>query len=1382
MQEHPPRTPRPEDSPSATGSWPPPAERPVGSGSDLVLDETPTVLRGSGAPGSASGQGPASGSGSRKGLGSGSGGGAGRGPMEAGLPGNGDRLDSFEIQQAIGVGGMGAVFRALDVRLDRFVALKVLPPAQAFEAENVRRFYQEGRAAARLDHENIARVFTIGQDQGLHYIAFEYIDGTTIRQRVEQFGPLPVAEAINFTLQIAGALVHASERGVVHRDIKPSNIIVTAHGRAKLVDMGLARRFEREGADDGLTQSNMTLGTFDYISPEQARDPRSVDVRSDLYSLGCTIYHMLTGQPPFPGGTVLQKLLSHREEPAPDVRGLNPGVPADLAAIVLKLMAKDPDRRYQSPEQLVRDLLTLAGALGLRSISPEGLVWMSAAPRSPGWERHLFWGIPAVALGLIVAVLVWMGRDPDGDPLLALPPEPPEFNAPAVPRPVATSPAAGASTADRGGNADPTAPETVPELASATSSRAAAEPSTSNLPPRERRVRSDEDLRRVLRSELPGTTIVLADNGPYRLSTATGLGPIRADLTIRAAPDTHPVLQPASPDEFALDPGPLLHFEGGRATIEGVTFNLGLAGSSAGPAIRAEGTALTLSRCEVKGAGRPAAIELIAPAPSTGPGSSASASSAASEAARMPVLLETCTLGGGRVGVSARGPVTLGLRDCSIASRGPAIWFNNGPSQSGSAIPDFGFETTPTPASPAGPPVRARLELEHVSLVAGAEPVFRFDGTAIQVVASDLLVAPPRALDFGSGRTTLVAIDDPDRLHWMGFGNLYARIGVYLQPSDGASDRPRIFEFDDWAGGSSIGEVRSAPSTQHVWVEDDPGAALTRDLPAAQAFRPATAAMRAGDRAASGPAASVVGARRGPSGPIEPVEPTVASNTRQADPALLTGFDPDPMDLGPMTLAPGPGDPPVAGTSAPPSVPGSRPIEPVEGEVPPTFRAVAPADPGRARGDGGRIVPAPPQLPTAEGMPAGPAAPAGIEANAPIRTAAGLIDRLDRLGPKGGVLRLAADARIDLPPQVIPGSGIVEILAEPGPGRPLLRFLSDPAVPVGPGGWPSMFRVERRGELRVRGVDLLVESDKAPPPGPWAAFGLAPEATLDLTDCSVTIDGPVPSAAVRLWTEEGGAAGPPPDPVRPGGGVAGIRVVDSLIRCSDDMVEVASGAQGEVELSNAVVSCGGSLLAGHGRASGGGFAASSGPEPRLALELRRVTVVARGGIVRLDSAPDQPELPLAEVSARESVLTTGPEGGALFLVDGQGELGTLGDRIRVVEAREVAYHLVDEYRRDQTAQPGTLPVVLDRDEWSLVVGRNEDDARHGDAGFLDDDGLSTSPPSLSPDDLRLSPDGPASDLGPDLDRIPPPPDPESLVHRPGVEVLERLRRLLPGLP
>ncbi len=214
---------------------------------------------------------------------------------------HGRRLAHFELLEPIGVGGMAAVLRARDTQLDRFVALKILPPDLAVDPENVKRFHQEARAAAKLDHDNIARVFYCGEDQRLHFIAFEFVEGDNLRSILEKRGRLPVAEALPYLIQVAAGLGHAAERGVVHRDIKPSNIIITPAGRAKLVDMGLARSLAPQ--DRGLTQSGVTLGTFDYISPEQALEPRDADVRSDIYSLGCTFYHMLTGQPPVPEGT-----------------------------------------------------------------------------------------------------------------------------------------------------------------------------------------------------------------------------------------------------------------------------------------------------------------------------------------------------------------------------------------------------------------------------------------------------------------------------------------------------------------------------------------------------------------------------------------------------------------------------------------------------------------------------------------------------------------------------------------------------------------------------------------------------------------------------------------------------------------------------------------------------------------------------------------------------------------------------------------------------------------------------------------------------------------------------------------------------------------------
>ncbi|MDB5335469.1 MAG: Serine/threonine protein kinaserelated protein [Planctomycetaceae bacterium] len=331
----------------------------------------------------------------------------------------GIELGHFRIESAIRSGGMGAVFHAIDTRLNRPVALKILPPSLSRDLSSVQRFRNEAQAAAQLDHDNIARVFFIGEDKGLHFIAFEFIRGTNLREIVQQRGKLTPAEAVNYTLQVASAIAHASAHGVVHRDIKPSNIIITPSGRAKLVDLGLARSEHRENEAD-LTVAGTTLGTFDYISPEQAKDPRSVDVRSDIYSLGCTLYHLLTGEPPYPQGTVLQKLLDHSGKDAPDPRVKNRRVSPELAAIVKMMMASEPRRRYQTAEELIRDLLVVAGSLGLRSMSSEGLMWLSAqSSKDSFWERHASWLATAVGLLLIVGVLQYLGPQRDRNNNLA---------------------------------------------------------------------------------------------------------------------------------------------------------------------------------------------------------------------------------------------------------------------------------------------------------------------------------------------------------------------------------------------------------------------------------------------------------------------------------------------------------------------------------------------------------------------------------------------------------------------------------------------------------------------------------------------------------------------------------------------------------------------------------------------------------------------------------------------------------------------------------------------------------------------------------------------------------------------------------------------------
>jgi eukaryotic-like serine/threonine-protein kinase len=334
-------------------------------------------------------------------------------PAEMGTLLKGEMLGHFRMEEFVGGGGMGVVFRATDTRLGRIVAVKILTRDRT-DADTLRRFQNEAQSAARLDHENIARVYYVGEDRGLHFIVFEFIEGTNIRDLVQKEGPLPVETAISYVLQVAEALEHASMRNVIHRDIKPSNVLVTATGRAKLVDMGLARLHQMESDTGDLTASGVTLGTFDYISPEQARDPRTADVRSDLYSLGCTFYFMLTGRPPFPEGTVLQKLLSHSTEEPTDPRMLRPDLDDQIVQTLQRLLAKQPAQRYQRASELIGHLLLVAERLNLGPIARNGAVW--SEPRNSSLamlQWALPWALPILLFIVLVLVLIGVWSSPE---------------------------------------------------------------------------------------------------------------------------------------------------------------------------------------------------------------------------------------------------------------------------------------------------------------------------------------------------------------------------------------------------------------------------------------------------------------------------------------------------------------------------------------------------------------------------------------------------------------------------------------------------------------------------------------------------------------------------------------------------------------------------------------------------------------------------------------------------------------------------------------------------------------------------------------------------------------------------------------------------------
>ncbi|HET6575230.1 MAG TPA: protein kinase [Fimbriiglobus sp.] len=265
-------------------------------------------------------------------------------------------IGKYKVLERIGVGGMGHVYLCEHKLMRRRVAVKVLPAAKAADPSSLERFYREARAVAALDHPNIVHAYDVDQDNNLHFLVMEYVDGINLHDLVKKFGPLDVTRACHYVYGAAVGLQHAFELGLVHRDIKPGNVLVDRSGVVKVLDMGLARFFNDD--EDALTKKydENILGTADYLAPEQAIDSHSVDIRADIYGLGGTFFYLLSGQPPFPEGTIAQKLLWHQTREPAELRSLRPEVPAELAAVVAKMMAKDAADRYQTPAEVMAAL------------------------------------------------------------------------------------------------------------------------------------------------------------------------------------------------------------------------------------------------------------------------------------------------------------------------------------------------------------------------------------------------------------------------------------------------------------------------------------------------------------------------------------------------------------------------------------------------------------------------------------------------------------------------------------------------------------------------------------------------------------------------------------------------------------------------------------------------------------------------------------------------------------------------------------------------------------------------------------------------------------------------------------------------------------------
>jgi serine/threonine-protein kinase len=262
-------------------------------------------------------------------------------------------IEGYELLEKLGEGGMGGVYLARKLSTGENVAIKVLRKSLGRNNAYVDRFVREAKLAAQLDHPHIVKAIEVGASGGYQYLAMEYVEGRSVQKVMSAVGELDEREALRVTLQVTLALDHAWRRGIIHRDIKPDNILLDSKGAVRVTDLGLARE---AGAARRLTQSGVLIGTPHYMSPEQVQGEKQIDVRSDIYSLGATLYHMVTGRPPFEGSSAAVVMTMHLSEQLPWPADVNPAVSEHCCQLIQKMMAKDPADRYEAPPELAEDL------------------------------------------------------------------------------------------------------------------------------------------------------------------------------------------------------------------------------------------------------------------------------------------------------------------------------------------------------------------------------------------------------------------------------------------------------------------------------------------------------------------------------------------------------------------------------------------------------------------------------------------------------------------------------------------------------------------------------------------------------------------------------------------------------------------------------------------------------------------------------------------------------------------------------------------------------------------------------------------------------------------------------------------------------------------
>jgi serine/threonine protein kinase len=429
----------------------------------------------------------------------------------------------YQVLDKLGEGGMGEVFRARDTKLDRAVAVKMLPSGCAPDREAVARFQREARALARLAHPGIIQAHDSGEEAGRPFLVMELVEGRSLAAVLREQGRIAPARAADFAYQAALALHHAHQNGLVHRDVKPSNLLLSSDGRLRLLDLGLARFLQDQIGEAQLTRTGMGLGTPDYVAPEQLRDARHADARSDIYSLGCTLYHLIAGRVPFPGSSFSEKVEAHEtREPTP-LEELSPDMPAGLVLVVQRMLAKRPADRFASMAEVADALAPHIGTSSpsfrvLRTTSTWDGSRLATLPVLPRRRRLLGLGIAVAIAGLLLALglLGWAAGwfRPGPTPIA-------EHHEP-EPAPADT------------GRTIPGAEPTKEEAAKEKTSNQADDPNVLTVSQDEKDGGKYRTLNAALDQVRPGQTIRVLDEGVYRERLAINSPSQHHDITIEA--------------------------------------------------------------------------------------------------------------------------------------------------------------------------------------------------------------------------------------------------------------------------------------------------------------------------------------------------------------------------------------------------------------------------------------------------------------------------------------------------------------------------------------------------------------------------------------------------------------------------------------------------------------------------------------------------------------------------------------------------------------------------------------------------------------------------------------------------------------------------------